>query len=183
VIGDLELAQRAALAGARLGRSYFARVRALPQELKADGSVVAEADRAVEHEVRRVLMEARPGDAFLGEETGEHGRGRRRWILDGIDGTAVFVTGDRRRQTLIALEEDGEITVGVAVLPARSQMWWARRTAADPPATKSAAGRTSRVAQKRPDAPVSSAVAHDPAWAENHATHRRCQGVSTARWW
>ncbi|AWS45945.1 histidinol phosphate phosphatase [Streptosporangium sp. 'caverna'] len=129
VIDDLELAQRAALVGAEIGLRYFAHVRGLPQELKADGSVVTEADRTVEHEVRRVLLDARPEDAFLGEETGEHGRGRRRWILDGIDGTAVFVQGDRRWQTLIALEEDGRITVGVAVLPARGQMWWARRGA------------------------------------------------------
>lgn len=124
---DLALAQQAALRGAAIGLDYWGRVRSLAQELKADGSIVTEADRAVETEVRRVLLTARPGDACLGEETGETGSGPRRWVLDGIDGTAVFVVGDDRWQILIALEEDGEVTVGVAILPAQGQIWWAAR--------------------------------------------------------
>ncbi|MEU2202640.1 inositol monophosphatase family protein [Isoptericola sp. NPDC019482] len=124
---DLDLALRAALAGAELGLAYFARVQGLARDHKVDGSVVTEADLAVEEEVRRVLLAARPDDAFLGEETGELGAGDRRWILDGIDGTLVFVEGDDRWQTLIALEEDGEVTVGVAILPAQGQVWYAAR--------------------------------------------------------
>jgi histidinol-phosphatase len=89
--------------------------------------VVTEADLAVEHEVRRILLAERPDDAFLGEETGELGRGRRRWILDGIDGTAVFVQGDDRWQTLIALEEDGQVVVGIAIVPAQARIWYAVR--------------------------------------------------------
>ena len=74
---DLALAQRAALAGAELSLRYFARVSQLEQDLKADGTIVTEADRAVEEEVRRILLEARPDDACLGEETGASGSGRR----------------------------------------------------------------------------------------------------------
>jgi histidinol-phosphatase len=81
----------------------------------------------VETEVRRALATARPGDAFLGEETGELGDGSRRWVLDGIDGTAVFVVGDDRWQSLIALEVAGEVVVGVAVVPAQGRLWWAAR--------------------------------------------------------
>lgn len=124
---DLALAQRAALAGAALGLCYFERVRQLPQELKADGSIVTEADRAVEATVRDTLRAAWPTDAFLGEETGASGSGERRWILDGIDGTAVFVQGDDRWQSLIALEVAGQIIVGVAIVPAQRQLWWATR--------------------------------------------------------
>ncbi|MFJ8857901.1 inositol monophosphatase family protein [Streptomyces sp. NPDC102451] len=124
---DLALAQRAALAGASVGLRYFARVRSLAQQQKVDGSVVTEADLAVEEEVRRVLLAERPEDAFLGEETGEHGEGRRRWILDGIDGTLVFVQGDDRWQSLIALEEDGRVVVGVAIVPAQRRIWYAVR--------------------------------------------------------
>ncbi|MFE6971627.1 inositol monophosphatase family protein [Isoptericola sp. NPDC057653] len=121
---DLDLALRAALSGADLGLRYFAHVQELAREHKLDGSVVTEADLAVEEQVRGVLLAARPDDAFLGEETGELGGGRRRWILDGIDGTLV---GDDRWQTLIALEEDGEVTVGVAIVPAQGQVWYAAR--------------------------------------------------------
>lgn len=125
--GDLDLALAAALSGAELGLRYFAHVRELARDHKLDGSVVTEADLAVEERVRAVLLAARPDDAFLGEETGELGAGRRRWVLDGIDGTLVFVEGDDRWQTLIALEEDGEVTVGVAIVPAQGQVWYAAR--------------------------------------------------------
>lgn len=124
---DLALAQRAALAGAALGLRYFQRVTELPVDLKADGSIVTEADRMVEQTVRSILLTERPDDACLGEETGESAPARRRWILDGIDGTAVFVQGDPSWQTLIALEQDGVITVAVCSVPARGRVWWATR--------------------------------------------------------
>ncbi|MFN0073390.1 MAG: inositol monophosphatase family protein [Chloroflexota bacterium] len=126
-LSDLHLAQRAALAGAVLGMDYFRRVKELPIDLKADGSIVTEADLRVEQLVRSVLLAERPDDACLGEETGQQGTGRRRWILDGIDGTAVFVQAQPSRQTLIALEEDGLITVAIASVPAHGKIWWAER--------------------------------------------------------
>ncbi|MCZ2262626.1 inositol monophosphatase family protein [Isoptericola sp. QY 916] len=125
--GDLDLALAAALSGAALGLRCFAHVRDLARDHKLDGSVVTKADLAVEERVRAVLLAARPDDAFLGEETGALGSSGRRWILDGIDGTLVFVEGDDRWQTLIALEEGGEVTVGVAILPAQGQVWYAAR--------------------------------------------------------
>jgi histidinol-phosphatase len=124
---DLALARRGALAGAAVGLEYFASLADLPQELKADGSVVTEADRAVEAAIRRVLTVARPGDAVLGEESGQTGEGGRRWIVDPIDGTALFVSGDDRWLVLVALEEDGEVVAGVAAVPAQGRIWWASR--------------------------------------------------------
>jgi histidinol-phosphatase len=127
MLSDLVLAQDAALTGAQLALRYFSEVKRLPRELKADGSVVTEADRVVEEAIRSVLENARPADAFLGEETGEAGQGRRRWIIDPIDGTALFVVGDDRWLILIALEEDGQVVVGVAAVPAQGKIWWAQR--------------------------------------------------------
>ncbi|GID92530.1 inositol monophosphatase family protein [Amorphoplanes digitatis] len=124
---DLELARAATLAGAAVGLRYFAALADLPRELKADGSVVTEADRAVEAAIRAVLTEGRPGDAILGEEGGATGDGARRWIIDPIDGTAQFVAGDDRWLVLVALEEAGEIVAGVAAVPAQGGLWWARR--------------------------------------------------------
>ncbi|HEV7708292.1 MAG TPA: inositol monophosphatase [Asanoa sp.] len=124
---DLQLARRAALTGAAVGLRYFAALAELPQELKSDGSVVTEADRAVEAAIREVLADARPDDAVLGEEEGQSGRGSRRWIVDPIDGTALFVAGDDRWLVLVALEEAGEIVVGVAAVPAQGEVWWAQR--------------------------------------------------------
>jgi histidinol-phosphatase len=128
VADDLQLARRAALAGADVAMRYFAALTGLRQERKLDGSVVTEADRAVEAAVRSALTAARPADAVLGEEGGESGgTGRRRWIIDPIDATALFVAGDDRWLVLLALEVDGEIEAGVAVVPARGRIWWARR--------------------------------------------------------
>jgi histidinol-phosphatase len=126
---DLLLARRAALAGVAIGLRYFAALAELPHELKSDGSVVTEADRAVEAAIRAVLTDGRPGDAILGEEAGQTGGGSRRWLVDPIDGTALFVAGDDRWLVLVALEEAGEIVVGVAVVPAQGRIWWARRGA------------------------------------------------------
>ncbi|MGW0537941.1 inositol monophosphatase family protein [Streptomyces sp. NPDC003032] len=127
MLDDLALAQRAALAGAAVALRHQVAAAALSQHLKSDGSVVTEADIAVEEEVRRVLLAGRPDDAFLGEETGRLGAGARRWILDGIDGTGLFLRGDDRWQSLIALEEDGRPTVGVAIIPAQGKIWYAAR--------------------------------------------------------
>jgi histidinol-phosphatase len=60
-----------------------------------------------------------------GAEAGGAGGGSRRWIIDPIDGTAQFVSGDDRWLVLVALEENGAITVGTAAIPAQNQLWWA----------------------------------------------------------
>ncbi|MEV6492151.1 inositol monophosphatase family protein, partial [Actinoplanes sp. NPDC051633] len=121
------MALRATLAGAAEGMRWFADLPRLRREQKADGTVVTAADRAVEHAVRGVLTADRPGDAVLGEEGGQTGSADRRWIIDPIDGTALFVTGDDRWLVLVALESDGEIVAGVAAVPAQDRIWWASR--------------------------------------------------------
>jgi histidinol-phosphatase len=110
---DLRLARRAASAGAAVGLRHFAALTDLPRELKADGSIVTAADRAVEVAIRDVIAAHRPDDAILGEEGGLTGAGGRRWIIDPIDGTELFLDGDDRWLVLIALEQDGEIVAGV----------------------------------------------------------------------
>src|SRR5690349_5236572 len=130
VESDLQVAQRAVLTGAAVGLRHFAALADVPREFKADGSIVTAADRAVESAIRDVLGGARPADAVLGEEQGQSGEaanGGRRWIVDPIDGTAMFVAGEDRWLTLIALEENGRITVAVAAHPAQGSVWWATR--------------------------------------------------------
>jgi histidinol-phosphatase len=94
---------------------------------KPDTTHVTEADHATEALIRAALRTARPDDAVLGEEHGTEGAGRRRWIVDPIDGTANYVRGVPIWATLIALEEDGELRVGVVSAPALHTRWYAAR--------------------------------------------------------
>ena len=76
-----------------------------------------------------MLAEARPDDAVLGEEEGAVGTGTRRWIVDPIDGTRNYSRGIPVWATLIALEEDAVVRVGVVSAPALRGRWWAERGA------------------------------------------------------
>jgi histidinol-phosphatase len=110
----------------------LARYRAtdLVVETKPDLTPVTEADQAAEKALRARIEAERPRDGVVGEEYGETtGSGGRRWILDPIDGTKSYVRGIPAWGTLIALERDGEIVVGVVSAPALRRRWWASRGA------------------------------------------------------
>jgi histidinol-phosphatase len=122
---DLALALRLADAADAISLPHFR--SGLTVETKADLTPVTEADRAVERELRRLLAVERPDDAVLGEEQGAAGSGRRRWILDPIDGTRNYTRGIPVWATLIALEEDDRVSLGVVSAPALAHRWWAER--------------------------------------------------------
>ncbi|MDQ6730531.1 MAG: histidinol-phosphatase [Actinomycetota bacterium] len=100
-------------------------------ETKPDLTPVSEADRAVEQAMRARLAEVHSEDAVLGEEYGEDAgaSATRRWIVDPIDGTKSYVRGMPVWATLLALEQDGELVLGVVSAPALSRRWWAARGA------------------------------------------------------
>ncbi|MCY7303980.1 MAG: histidinol-phosphatase [Thermoleophilia bacterium] len=96
-------------------------------DTKPDLTPVTEADRAVEEAIRSRLASERPADKILGEEFGTTGAGTRRWIVDPIDGTRNYSRGIPVWATLIALEESGEIVLGVVSAPALHRRWHAER--------------------------------------------------------
>lgn len=96
-------------------------------QLKADKSIVTDADTRVERYVRDHLAEARPDDAVLGEEYGSEGASARKWIIDPIDGTSNFARGVPIWGSLIALTVDDEPVVGVVSAPALGRRWWGAR--------------------------------------------------------
>ena len=99
----------------------------LAVETKPDLSPVTEADRAVEQVLRKRIGEERPGHGVVGEELGADEGGTARWILDPIDGTKNYVRGLPVWASLIALERDGRVEVGVVSAPALHRRWWAAR--------------------------------------------------------
>ena len=94
---------------------------------KPDNTAVTDADLAAEHLIRSMLDRSRSRDAILGEEEGETGNAPRRWIIDPIDGTHNFMRGVPVWATLIALEEEGEITLGIVSAPSLHRRWWAAK--------------------------------------------------------
>ncbi|WP_114558187.1 inositol monophosphatase family protein [Desertihabitans aurantiacus] len=95
---------------------------------KADGTLVSAADLLVEEALLQILREERAGDTVLSEEHGTlAGNPGRRWILDPIDGTDPFLSGQRSWGTHIALEVDGELEIAVITRPTEGRRWWAAR--------------------------------------------------------
>jgi histidinol-phosphatase len=124
---DLALAHDLADAADAITMSRF-RATDLVVETKPDMTPVSEADRRVEETIRATLRGARPDDGVVGEELPDTGGGSgRRWIVDPIDGTKSYVRGIPVYATLIALEADGELVLGLASAPALGRRWWATR--------------------------------------------------------
>jgi histidinol-phosphatase len=121
----LEAALDAARAAGAIALRYFrSDVRVMR---KADHTPVTQADQEAETAIAERLRSAFPDIGFLGEEFGAQGNQSRRWIVDPIDGTKNFVRGIPYWATLLALEEDGEITLGVVHSPATGELYWASR--------------------------------------------------------
>jgi histidinol-phosphatase len=98
-------------------REHF-RSAALRVELKGDASPVTAADRGSEAAIRETLHRATPELGLLGEEFGQEGSERDRWIIDPLDATSNFVAGLPYFAVLIGLELDGELVLGVVHAPA-----------------------------------------------------------------
>ena len=125
---DLSLALELADLADGIALSRF-RASDLRVETKPDLSPVTEADTAVEQAIRTRLATGRPRDGVLGEEFAVVPtlKGGRRWIVDPIDGTRNYSRGIPVWATLIALEDDGVLQVGVVSAPALGRRWWAER--------------------------------------------------------
>ncbi len=122
----VEVAIGAARAAGEIALRHFRTDLAV--ETKADRSPVTAADRESERRIIEILREGFPDYGFCGEEMGEEpGRATKRWIIDPIDGTKSFVRGIPFFATLIALEEEGEVTTGVVYAPATGELLHARR--------------------------------------------------------
>ena len=130
---DLALALRLADAADAISLPRF-RAEDLQVTAKPDLTPVSDADLAVERAIRSTIAAERPDDAIVGEEfgdsdptsaSGEQPWGRRRWVLDPIDGTKNFVRGVPVWATLIALFDGDEAVAGVVSAPALNRRWWA----------------------------------------------------------
>ena len=99
------------------------------ETIKADGTPVTVADKECEQLIRKRIKEMYPADSILGEEEGASGASEsaRRWIIDPIDGTYNYARHMPIFATLIALEQDGDVVLGVVHAPAMQETFWAER--------------------------------------------------------
>jgi myo-inositol-1(or 4)-monophosphatase len=100
---------------------------AVVQVKSSPTDVVTQLDRAAEQLIRDRLLAARPADAILGEEGGQIGDGRVRWIVDPLDGTVNYLYGFPDWAVSIAAEVDGDVVAGAVCVPLQRSMFTATR--------------------------------------------------------
>ncbi|MFC6285718.1 inositol monophosphatase family protein [Nocardioides sp. GCM10027113] len=124
----------------RLAESVAREAAALVRERRRDGvevtgtkssdiDIVTRVDQESEDLIRRLILDARPDDGFLGEEGhDEAGTSGVRWIVDPIDGTVNFLYGIPQYAISVAAECDGVTVAGVVLDVAADAAYTAVRT-------------------------------------------------------
>jgi len=123
---DLRFAHELADAADSITLARF-RSLELRVDTKPDLTPVSDADRAAEEAVRSLVDASGRSEGVVGEEGGGDGGDAVRWIVDPIDGTRNYVRGLPVWATLLALEREGVIDVGLVSAPALGRRWWASR--------------------------------------------------------
>ncbi|MEO7836121.1 MAG: inositol monophosphatase family protein [Acidimicrobiales bacterium] len=123
-----DLATEAAHAAGALLLDGSSRLRTLVETKTTATDMVTEMDRASEALIARLILGARPDDAFLGEE-GTEGSGTTgvRWVVDPLDGTTNYLYGFPSWAVSIGAEIDDEPAVGVVFDPFHAETFRAVR--------------------------------------------------------
>lgn len=103
-------------------------------KFKMDGSLVTEADLAMQDRMRKELNEGWPEYNFLGEEMTKAQQqalltnsDKGFWCLDPLDGTSNYAMGIPHFAPSLALIEQGQVTMGVVYDPWRKECFSAIR--------------------------------------------------------
>lgn len=132
----LDLARTAACEAARLAVERRPADLGVADTKSSPTDVVTEMDTAAEALIRKLILEQRPDDAFLGEEGGADS-GRRvddrhgvvRWVIDPIDGTVNYLYGLPHWSVSVGVEVDGVTVAGVVAAPRLGEVYIAVRGA------------------------------------------------------
>jgi myo-inositol-1(or 4)-monophosphatase len=130
----MTIMQEAARKASRRLIRDFGEVELLQVSVKGPGDFVSQADLRAEATLREELDKARPGYAFLMEESGASGSEKWawRWVVDPLDGTTNFLHGIPHWAISIALEkrlteDTSEIVAAVVYAPASNELFWAEK--------------------------------------------------------
>lgn len=125
---DAALLTETVRAAGALGLS-LARKDALQRWTKPDGTLVTEADLAINELFNARLKAARPEDGWLSEETPDSGErlGRDRlWIIDPVDGTRAFSEGRDQWCVAAALTHVGRPVLACVFQPSTGDIFLAK---------------------------------------------------------
>jgi myo-inositol-1(or 4)-monophosphatase len=90
--------------------------------------LVSEADVSAERAIRALLCERRPGDGFVGEESGSsEGESGLRWVVDPLDGTINFLFGIPQWAVSVAARDERGTVAGAVYDPNRNELFTATR--------------------------------------------------------
>lgn len=104
------------------------------REFKGDGSIVTEADIAMQQRVLEALQENWPDIPVLGEEMSSEEQQALLadsptglWLLDPLDGTSNFAAGIPYFCVSLALIRDGDVVLGIIYDPLRNECFCAEQ--------------------------------------------------------
>ena len=93
---------------------------------KEDSSPVTIADKQIESLLRERIRSEFPDHGIIGEEEADENLiSKYRWVIDPIDGTRSFITGNPLFGTLLSLVTEDEYLLGFMDLPMSQERWWA----------------------------------------------------------
>jgi len=91
---------------------------------KEDQSPVTLADQTIELELKKAIAAKYPDHGFFGEESGIEGGDRDSiWVIDPIDGTRSFISGNPLFGMLLAYLEHGKVKAGVISMPMLKEIY------------------------------------------------------------
>lgn len=91
-------------------------------------NIVTDVDKASEGMILEILRAEFPDDSILAEESGVSDKsGKRRWLVDPLDGTTNFAHSYPFFAVSIGLEQDGEVIAGVVYNPISGELFRAEK--------------------------------------------------------
>jgi len=122
----LEICERAVRAAGATIRNWVGKIKV---QHKGPADFVTEADFAAQEVVKTMVLTAFPHHSVLGEEDQLAGdspsKTEYRWVVDPLDGTTNFVHGIPHYAVSLALQYQGEVTVGAVFDPSLNECFTA----------------------------------------------------------